>query len=204
MTEGDILKLHIGCFDVPLEGWYNTDVSMHIFVARIPFLASLLHSTGFLDEHRYQQHLNGIFRKVHYLNATKRFPLPDHSVEAAYSSHMLYNLSETEAKRCLSEIYRVLQPGGILRLALIDFDALIRSYNPVKPEILLNVLYQPMISGKKNHMQWCYNIHSISSLLSSAGFVSVQQMPYRKGDIADVESIDYRPDSLFVEGMKPL
>ena len=145
------MKLHIGCFDVPLDGWHNTDVTMHIIIARIPLLASLLHFIGFLDKVRYEQHKNGVFGKIHYLNALKKFPFPENSVEAVYSSHMLYNFTETDARRCLAEMYRVLQPGGIVRLALIDFDAIIESYDPEHPELLLDVLYQPTITGNKNH-----------------------------------------------------
>ncbi|MGA9407854.1 MAG: hypothetical protein WBW71_12050 [Bacteroidota bacterium] len=75
-----MIKLHIGCFDVPLAGWYNTDVTPNIIVARIPFLAGVLQAFGLIDNHRWRQHKNGVFRALQYLNALKKIPFHDEIV----------------------------------------------------------------------------------------------------------------------------
>jgi len=197
------VKLHLGCFDVPLDGWYNTDITPHIFISRIPFLAYALYRTGKIDSVRYHQHQRGVFRKIHYLDVTRRFPLMDNTIDAVYSSHMLYNLRKEEAEFCVREIFRVLRPGSVVRIAVIDLDELVQRYDGAHPESFLHTIYQPEVARRKNHMQWSYNANSLTALLFSAGFVSIQRMQYRKGNIPDVEAIDYRPDSLFVEGEKP-
>jgi len=197
-----MIKLHIGCFDVPLDGWYNTDITPHIFIARISFLAKVLHAIGVMDQTRFWQHRDGVFRKVHYLDAVKRFPLANDSVEAVYCSHVLYNFSRPRALFCVKEVYRVLKPRGVFRVAVIDLDTIVESYDPVHPEYFLDVIYQPTIKGGKNHMCWSYNANSLKALLQEGGFTTVERVELGKGKCPDVERIDYRPSSLFMEGIK--
>jgi len=196
------MKLQIGCFDVPLDGWYNTDVTMHLVVARIPFLAELMHAVGALDDVRYRQHRAGVFRKVHYLDATKRFPFPDNSVDAVYSSQMIVNLTRDQARRCMREIHRVLKPGCIFRIAVSDLDTWIKAYDPANPDALLSLLYLPSTKREKNHIHWMYNTRSLKSLLVEAGFRDVAKYEMFAGKCPDVERIDYRADAIFMEGTK--
>lgn len=197
-----MIKLHIGCFDTPIDGWFNTDVTPHIIISRIPLLPTLLHAFGIIDDLRYRQHQSGIFRRVHYLDARRSFPFADGSVGAIYSSHMLYNFEQQDAVRSVREMYRVLVPGGIVRLALIDLDELIRRYDRQHPELFLEPIYQPSVRGRKNRMRWSYNEISLSALLKDAGFRNIERRRYKEGDCPDVERIDHRPDSLFMEGTK--
>jgi hypothetical protein len=39
-------NLHLGCLDRPVDGWVNTDITPHIFVARIPLAARILRRLG--------------------------------------------------------------------------------------------------------------------------------------------------------------
>ncbi len=68
--------LHLGCFDQPLDGWVNTDTTPHIWISRVPFAAKLLHSVGMMPSKRLAQHRAGIFRRIKYLNVSKKFPHP--------------------------------------------------------------------------------------------------------------------------------
>lgn len=82
-------KLHLGRFDQPIEGWINTDITPHTWIARIPLAPAILRAARLLNKQRYLQHSAGVFRKVHYLNGAKRFPFPNDSFQAVFSSHML-------------------------------------------------------------------------------------------------------------------
>lgn len=197
-----MIKLHIGCFDVPLPGWYNTDITMHIFVARIPFLAHALHMLGVIDDARFQRQREGVFRSVHFLNATKRFPFHDNSIEAVYSSCMLASFTRLNALKCLKEINRVLCPGGILRLATPDLASWIATYDPEDPDTFLRRIFEPEIRGEKNRIHWMYTSQSLRNILHEAGFKNIAARERHQGKCPDVQSIDYRSDVLFMEGEK--
>jgi SAM-dependent methyltransferase len=55
-------------------------------------------------------------------------PFPEMHFEAAYGSHVLEHLEQPAAKRLLRELHRVLAPGGILRLAVPDLEAIAKLY----------------------------------------------------------------------------
>ncbi len=109
-----MIKLHIGCFDVPFAGCYDTDITRHIVIARIPFLARLLHALGLIDARRCQQYRDGVFHKVHYLNTLKKFPSSDSGVDVAYPSCMLTNFTRQQAIACLKEITVSFAPMAFL------------------------------------------------------------------------------------------
>jgi len=55
-------------------------------------------------------------------------PLPDGSCDAVYSSHTIEHFDRTGARKFLAESYRVLKPGGILRLVMPDLEGIARAY----------------------------------------------------------------------------
>lgn len=64
--------------------------------------------------------------EVAYMDAGRSFPLPDASFDYIYSEHIFEHLTLTQGIVMLGECYRVLKPGGRLRLATPDFDFLVR------------------------------------------------------------------------------
>lgn len=55
-------------------------------------------------------------------------PFPDHSFDVVFHSHVLEHFSKTEALRFVEECFRVLKPGGIIRVAVPDLESLARLY----------------------------------------------------------------------------
>jgi len=194
--------LHLGCFSFPAEGWLNSDITPHIWVARIPGAASALFRLGKMTAERREEHRRGVFRKVHYLNVGKRFPFPDSSFPAVFSSHMLEHLPPNIGRHCLVECFRVLQPGGICRIVVPDLDRLIASYTPSSPNEFLETFYFDSAANAKNRHHWYYNDHSLTALLLSVGFRRAYRCSYQQDCCPDVEKLDNRPESLFVEAIK--
>lgn len=191
-------KLHLGCFDQVVPGWVNTDVTPHLFVARVPGLAYLLHRVRILSDVRYQQHKNRIFRQVRYLNVTKRVPFADDSVRYVYAAHLLEHLYPEQAPYCVSEIHRVLRPTGIVRLAVPDLDLMIDSFDQSNP----NQFLEADQKRDKNRHHSHYNEASLSRMLTDEGFRDVRGRDYRDGRCPDLELLDNRPEiTLFVEAM---
>lgn len=197
-------RLHLGCFDCIVPGWVNTDITPHIWVARIPFAARLLFGLGRITAERYEQHRRGLFKRVRYLDATKRFPYPDESFDVVFSSHFLEHLFPDEAAFCLTETYRVLRSGGVCRVVVPDLDKIISEYSPDAPEGFLKRTFE--FSDRKsikNVHHWHYNEHSLRSLLSNIGFRLTRRCAYGEGLCPDLELLDNRPEeSLYVEAVK--
>jgi len=198
----DLRKLHLGCFDQVVPGWINTDITLHIFVSRIPGLAWLLFKARLLPEYRFQQHSQGLFRKVRYLDVTKRFPYSNSVFDCVYSSHMLEHLYPQQAAFCLSEIHRVLRQGGVVRVAVPDLDRLVASYTPEQADAFLESIFETTQKREKNKHHWHYNEFTLTRLLRLAGFTDVYRCRFRQGRCVDVNSIDNRPESLFIEAIK--
>jgi predicted SAM-dependent methyltransferase len=55
-------------------------------------------------------------------------PLPDRSASCVYHSHVLEHLPLPVARRFLTECFRVLAPGGVLRVVVPDFEQSARDY----------------------------------------------------------------------------
>jgi SAM-dependent methyltransferase len=57
-----------------------------------------------------------------------RLPLSDHCAALVYSSHFLEHIPRDLVSGFLEECYRVLEPGGVIRLVLPDLEELCKSY----------------------------------------------------------------------------
>lgn len=55
-------------------------------------------------------------------------PFEENSVEAIYCSHMLEHILPHKHPFVFSEFYRVLQPGGLLRVVVPDMDIALKAY----------------------------------------------------------------------------
>jgi SAM-dependent methyltransferase len=200
---GMMRNLHLGSLAEEVPGWENTDITPHIFVAKVPGAARILRALRLMTAGRYEEHSRGVYARLRYLNAAKRFPYPEGTFDNVFSCHMLEHLYREEAEHCVRESYRVLKPGGVLRIVVPDLDLLVRAYDERKPEQLLQKIYENTQPRDKNRHHWMYTASSLSRLLSNAGFRSVERAAYQKGRCPDLERLDSRPDeSLFVEGAK--
>ena len=61
-------------------------------------------------------------------NLLKGFPFQDSFFDAVYSSHVLEHFSPQQAAFLLAESYRVLKPGGIIRIVVPDLEMTCREY----------------------------------------------------------------------------
>lgn len=113
------IKLNLGCGMVRPEGWVNADSSVNSFLQK-SFIGSLL--TKKLKLVEYKDH------NVIYVNLNKRWKYSDNSVDVVYSSHVLEHLSISKSEQFLNEAYRVLKPGGTIRIVVPDLFQLSNEY----------------------------------------------------------------------------
>ncbi len=58
----------------------------------------------------------------------KGLPFESGQVDACYASHLLEHLTKDQARDLLLECFRVLRPGGVIRLAVPDLEGIVREY----------------------------------------------------------------------------
>ncbi len=110
--------------------------------------------------------------------------LEDDCVELIYTSHTLEYFDRFEARGVLKEWRRVLCPGGILRLAVPDFQALAEVYFQCRNlDLILGPLYGRMEivgTGKMIYHKTVYDFDSLWKLLEECGFADVRRYDWRQ------------------------
>ena len=66
--------------------------------------------------------------KIIPYDLSKGIPFADNTFELVYHSHVLEHFSRNAATSFIQECYRVLRPGGILRVVVPDFEQIARLY----------------------------------------------------------------------------
>jgi predicted SAM-dependent methyltransferase len=120
--------------------------------------------------------------------------IQDNCVKLIYCSHAFEYFDRIEAQKVLLEWKRVLIPGGELRLAVPDFNALIEVYR-LTGDItkVLGPLYGRMnIVIDDGHLETIYHKTvydelSLENVLREAGFVNPVRWDWRKTEHADID-----------------
>ena len=73
-------------------------------------------------------------RNILRLDATRRFPFPDSAFVHAYSEHVIEHLSFSQAASMLDECFRVLSPGGKVRITTPDLSFLVDLHQSPPPQ----------------------------------------------------------------------
>ena len=125
----------------------------------------------------------------------------DKEASLIYACHVLEYFDLREAVDVLREWRRVLEPGGVLRLAVPDFDALLKVYwaSGSLPAIL-GPLYGRMVpagnGGRVIYHRTVYTFPLLSTILSAAGFRGIRRYNWRDTGHASVDDCSqaYWPD----------
>ena len=105
----------------------------------------------------------------------------DGSVELIYCCHAFEYFDRAEAQKVLKEWHRVLKEGGVLRLAVPDFDALVKVYEKYGD---LNKLLGPLYGrwefpGGVMYHKTVYTFDSMKAVLENNGFFNVRRYEWR-------------------------
>ena len=111
------MRINVGCGQTPTDGWVNFDNSLAIKLAQWPAVAGLLYRANIINQRQKEFIDFAAKANIRHADAVKGLPLPMNSVSVFYSSHVLEHLDQIDANIFLEEAYRVLLPGGVIRLA---------------------------------------------------------------------------------------
>ena len=150
-----------------------------------------------------------------YLDATRPFPFEDDSVHYIFSEHVIEHLTYEEGKTLIGEAYRVLVPGGKMRvstpdlmqfIALFDeplseaardyLDGKVRWHEwPKEPNAAAIILNLQMSSWGHKFM---YDFATLAAALERAGFVNPQQYDENLSSDAHLRDLEERDSGVTV------
>lgn len=198
------MKVQLGAFDKSIDNWINTDITPHMWVGRIPMLPRAMRWAGMLSKERFEQHRQGTFRRLKYVDLTKRLPFESDSVDAFFSSHVMEHLFLDEVDRLVAEMHRCLKPGGICRVAVPDLEATVKKFDSNDPRQFIHEIFEISARSQvKNSHHSGFTQPFLKKLFLSAGFRTTSARSYREGQCPDLELLDNRPvGSIFFEAVK--
>ena len=182
--------IQIGCGRDAPAGWLNFDASPRVL---LPFGRA------------------GMPGNVKLGNAT-RIPVPDETATCVFASHVYEHLARQDVPIALREAYRVLQPGGTLRLIVPDLQARAMLYlqwlregrSAANDEFMQCTELGVVVSSRgllskfrrlfdHSRHKWMWDEPSMRALLREAGFKRIRRCDL--GDSGDpmLELVE-RPD----------
>ncbi len=113
-------------------------------------------------------------------SADKLDMFQDNSVLEIYCSHLLDHFGRYQVDGVLEEWYRVLKVGGILRIAVSDFEKIVEVYNKNKDvEYLLGLLVGGQTYNENAHGV-LFDFAYLSKVLTNAGFKNIHRYDWRE------------------------
>ncbi len=149
----DDLKLNIGCGTDYKRGWINIDNNSDNNIENLDLNWDLM----------------------------KPLPFADNSIKFIYNEHFMEHFSVEDGQKILKDFMRVLEPGGVLRIAMPDLEVITNNY------VKLSLDKDPVIKRRKltfiqtkaewinmsfrwwGH-QWLYDFEELKRRLVEAGF----------------------------------
>lgn len=121
--------------------------------------------------------------------------IPDQSVDEIYASHVLEHFGHRQTLDVVKEWVRVLKPGGVLKVAVPNFDAIIHYYQTGTDERAEAYLMGGHVDADDRHGA-IFNERKLRELFKLAGLTGVKRW---KSEIKDCASL---PVSLNLMGVK--
>lgn len=216
------MLIHLGCGpNTRLSEWQDYDGSWNVRKQSWPQLVQWLVDIMYLASgkrlYKWPQH-------VRYLNLKKKLPFSDETIDAIYASHVWEHLYLDEALRLTEECFRVLKPGGFLRIVVPDLEELCGNYsnsNEADRAIQFNkaAMYHPLksegsiiqkvyssLTGFHSH-KFMYDRRFLIKIFQEAGFRGVSSRQVFDSGIIQIKSVEVegrvgKGNGIAVEGLK--
>lgn len=202
-----VVKVNLGCGLAVTTGWVNIDGSLNALVSTLPkilhhFVYRLTGANRYYSEREYCRLLQDHYFIHHDLS--HGIPLVDGVADFIYSSHFLEHLFRKDGEKLLEESFRVLKPGGTIRIVVPDLAYALSLYSAgEKQKMLLDNFFVEDDDSYYARHKYMYDFAMLEDVLKNVGFHDIRRCEFRKGHTPDLDKLDNRPDeSLFVEAIR--
>jgi len=197
-----VCKLQLGSQKNPLNDWLNTDIVADKKI------------------------------DVYYLDITKNFQILDESFDYVYCEELIEHIDYKEGQAMLHECYRILKPGGKIRIGTPDLRNFIKLYDSNKNKLHKDYvkwivdtffkdtkIYSSVFVINNIFRRWghkfIYDFDTLADSFKRAGFTNIVRRLEGKSSDEHLKNIDQHGissenkkfrnfESFFAEAQKPL
>ena len=209
-------RLNLGCGPVQPPGWINIDGSMRAKLASwFNPMDRLLVKLGVLSPTEFGPN-------VKVCNLFRPLPYADRSISCIYAGELWEHFEYADAHRLTNDCFRVLAPGGVLRVCVPDGVQFWKRYldlvatevekpqservaERIKAHVSMyfnEICTRRIWFGSMGHThKWQFDEVQLIEMFETNGFINVERKSFhdsRMPNVDDVESSDF----LIVEGSK--
>jgi len=207
-------KLHLGCGLRTPSDWLNVDGSWNARLAKFSKLRKIVGRTKLISPEQFDIPWNS---EIFIHDVRSPLPFERDSFQFVYASHLLEHLYWEEGQKLFRQCFRVLKPGGCLRIVVPDLKVIARKYmadSPVENDskneltsadqfndhLLMhgrcpppsgNLLYRIHTALNDFHThKWMYDADSLTQCFRMVGFTEVREMACHDSRIAGIEAVE--------------
>jgi SAM-dependent methyltransferase len=203
-----LVKVNLGCGLTTAPGWVNIDGSINGLVSSLPAIIQKVayRFSGARDYYSLEDYrrILTVNKFIHH-NLEYGIPLTNECADFVYSSHLLEHLRKEAAMNLMKEIFRILKPGGRIRIVVPDLEFAVSLFNKgEKKRMLEDFFFVEQRGSSFARHKYMYDFELLKELLENGGLRDVTRCEFQKGRVPDIELLDNQPDiSLYLEATKP-
>lgn len=173
-----------------------------------------------------------IFKGAIYLDASKKFPLPNNTFNYVFSEHTIEHLGYQEGTGMIKECFRILKPGGRIRMATPDLQKILEidanaAKSPTQEKYIRWItdnfinsdhVYLESLVVNNAFTNWGHNFiydeKTLTKILKDTGFVKIERQCVGKSKDENLVNLEFHGkiigdeeinvyETMVLEGLKP-